>query len=108
MQILISSKPSRTSSLVKAMPSMPEVFTVWRTSTASNQPQRRGRPVTVPNSWPRSPSNWPTESVSSLGKGPPPTRVVYALAMPSTYCAALGPRPEPVGALPATVFDEVT
>ena len=35
---------------------MPEVLIAWRTSTASNQPQRRGRPVTVPNSWPRSPS----------------------------------------------------
>ena len=37
------------------MPVIPEVRTVWRTSTASNQPQRRGRPVTVPNSLPRSP-----------------------------------------------------
>ena len=42
----------------------------WRTSTASNQPQRRLRPVTVPNSWPRSPSRWPTASSSSVGKGP--------------------------------------
>jgi hypothetical protein len=32
------------SSLVSAMPSMPEVFMAWRTSTASNQPQRRLRP----------------------------------------------------------------
>ena len=30
--------------MVSAMPSMPEVRTVWRTSTASNQPQRRLRP----------------------------------------------------------------
>ena len=49
-QTLISSKPSRMSSLVSASPSMPQVRTVWRTSTASNQPQRRGRPVTTPNS----------------------------------------------------------
>jgi hypothetical protein len=34
---------------------MPQVRTVWRTSTASNQPQRRLRPVLVPNSRPRSP-----------------------------------------------------
>jgi hypothetical protein len=34
------------------MPSMPEVFTVWRTRQASNQPQRRLRPVTTPNSLP--------------------------------------------------------
>ena len=47
---------------VSAMPSMPLVFTVWRTSTASNQPQRRLRPVTVPNSRPRSPSRLPVSS----------------------------------------------
>ena len=28
---------------------MPPTFTAWRTSAASNQPQRRRRPVTVPN-----------------------------------------------------------
>ena len=38
------------------MPSMPPILTAWRTSTASNQPQRRLRPVTTPNSRPRSPS----------------------------------------------------
>ena len=48
-----SSNPSSTSSFVSAMPSMPEVLTVWRTRVASNQPQRRLRPVTVPNSRPR-------------------------------------------------------
>ena len=47
--------PSSTSSLVSARPLMPPSLTAWRTRTASNQPQRRGRPVTVPNSWPRSP-----------------------------------------------------
>ena len=47
-----------------------------RTNTASNQPQRRFRPVTVPNSCPRSPRRWPTASSSSVGNGPLPTRVV--------------------------------
>jgi hypothetical protein len=64
------------SSFVSAMPSMPEVRTVWRTSTASNQPQRRFLPVTVPNSRPRRPMSSPVSSWSSVGNGPSPTRVV--------------------------------
>ncbi len=32
-----------------------DTLTTWRVSTASNQPQRRGRPVLVPNSLPRVP-----------------------------------------------------
>ena len=36
----------------------------------------RRRPVLVPNSLPRSPSSWPISSLSSVGKGPSPTRVV--------------------------------
>ena len=49
---------------------------VWRPSAASNQPQRRLRPVVVPNSWPRSPSRCPSSSNNSVGNGPSPTRVV--------------------------------
>ena len=44
MHTLISAKPSSTSSLVSAMPSMPDTLTTWRTRQASNQPQRRLRP----------------------------------------------------------------
>ena len=51
---------------------MPPSLTAWRTRTASNQPQRRGRPVTVPNSRPRSPIRRPVSSCSSVGKGPAP------------------------------------
>src|SRR6476661_4232337 len=43
MQTSMLSKPSRMSSLVSARPLMPQVRTVWRTSMASNQPQRRLR-----------------------------------------------------------------
>ena len=50
--------------------------TAWRTIVASNHPQRRRRPVTVPTSRPRSPSNCPVASCSSVGNGPEPTRVV--------------------------------
>ena len=48
MQTLSAGRPSSTSSLVSAKPLMPPSLTAWRTRTASNQPQRRGRPVTVP------------------------------------------------------------
>ena len=60
-------QPSSTSSLVSARPLMPPTLTAWRTSAASNQPQRRGRPVTVPNSCPRSPSMRPVSS-GQLGR----------------------------------------
>ena len=62
MATLISSKPSRMSSFVRAMPSIPESLTHCRVSTASNQPQRRGRPVLVPNSLPRWPRRRPISS----------------------------------------------
>ena len=50
----------------------------------SNQPQRRGRPVTEPNSLPMVARRVPISSTSSVGNGPEPTRVVYALVMPRT------------------------
>src|SRR5947209_9064371 len=108
MQTFTVSKPSSTSSLVSATPVTPLTATAWRTSTASNQPQRRLRPVTVPNSCPRSPSLVPTSLSCSLGNGPDPTRVVYALTMPSTKPAPDGPMPLPGPVVPATVFEEVT
>ena len=87
---------------------MPPTFTAWRTMAASNHPHRRGRPVTVPNSWPRSPKPRPVWSVSSVGNGPEPTRVVYALAMPSTKPTVEGPTPVPLAAVAATVLLLVT
>jgi hypothetical protein len=61
-----------------------------RSAAASSQPVRRGRPVTEPNSLPTLASVMPTgswrcglsASYSSLGNGPEPTRVQYALVMP--------------------------
>ena len=53
-----------------------------RKATISSQPQRRGRPVTEPNSLPRVAKCLPTSSFNSVGKGPDPTRVVYALVIP--------------------------
>ena len=76
--------PSNTSNLVKDIPFTPEVAQVWRTRAASNQPQRLLRPVVVPNSCPRSPSELPCSSFNSVGKGPSPTLVVYALTIHKT------------------------
>ena len=56
---------------------------------------RRGRPVVVPNSPPRRRIVSPISSCSSLGNGPAPTRVVYALEMPQTSSIAFGPMPRP-------------
>ena len=51
-----------------------------RKAAASNQPQRRLRLVTVPISWPLTdiwlPGQFSVSISSSLGNGPPPTRVV--------------------------------
>ena len=76
--------------------------------TASNQPVRRGRPVVTPNSPPLVRSASPTSSSSSVGNGPSPTRVVYALATPTTRSMRVGPTPEPVSAPPAVGLEEVT
>src|SRR5579863_9199100 len=103
-----SGNPSSTSSLVSARPLIPPTLTAWRTRTASNQPQRRRRPVLVPYSLPRSPSNCPVASASSVGNGPAPTRVLYAFAMPSTNPTAAGPTPAPAAAVAATVLLDVT
>ena len=46
--------------------------------------------------------------VSSVGNGPSPTRVVYALATPSTVSIARGPTPRPVHTPPIVAFDDVT
>ena len=50
----------------------------------------------------------PFSSNSSVGNGPEPTRVVYALRMPSTVVIRVGPMPEPTAAPPAVGFDDVT
>ena len=47
-------------------------------------------------------------SSSSVGKGPSPTRVVYALTTPMTESMRVGPTPVPVQAPPAVGLEEVT
>ena len=70
------SHASSTSSLVSAMLSKPLMRAAYRNATASTQPHRRGRPVTEPNSFPRMRSRSAAGPWSSVGNGPPPTRVV--------------------------------
>src|SRR6202044_250599 len=80
----------------------------YRAMTASNQPQRRRRPVVTPNSPPVLDRYSPFSSNNSVGNGPEPTRVVYALRIPSTVVIRVGPMPEPTAAPPAVGFDDVT
>ena len=64
-------------------------------ATASSQPQRRGRLVTVPYSLPRSRIRWPISLSCSVGNGPPPTRVLYAFTTPMTRLMYRPGTPEP-------------
>ena len=44
----------------------------------------------------------------SVGNGPPPTRVVYALTTPITFPIIFGGMPRPVHTPPMVVEEEVT
>ena len=77
-------------------------------ATASNQPQRQGRPVTAPNSLPLRAISAPVSSNNSVVNGPPPTRVQYALMIPHTESRLRGPKPEPGATPPAVVLELVT
>src|SRR5580698_6503016 len=66
--------------------------------TASNQPVRRARPVVTPYSPPTLRRNSPCSSLSSVGNGPEPTRVVYALTIPITLLILVGPGGADTGA----------
>ena len=62
----------------------------------------------APYSAPVSLSLFPSSSSSSEGKGPLPTRVVYALTIPITSVILLGGIPVPVQAPPEVGLDDVT
>ena len=80
----------------------------YLSATKSNQPQRLFLPVTEPNSLPTLAITSPAFPKSSVGNGPEPTRVVYALKIPYTSLILFGAIPKPVQAPAAVVFDEVT
>src|SRR5882757_2385747 len=96
------------SSLVRKKSVRPLTRVAYRAITASNQPQRRSRPVVTPRSWPLVRSATPSASNSSVGNGPAPTRVVYALRIPIEREIFVGPMPEPAHAPPEVGFDDVT
>ncbi len=61
---------------------------------------------------PYSPPVWrsqsPISSVSSVGNGPEPTRVVYAFRMPMIFVSRFGGMPAPAHAPPEVGEDDVT
>ena len=77
-------------------------------ATKSNHPQRLALPVVEPNSLPTFAIVKPILSCSSVGKGPLPTLVVYALKIPNTSLILFGAIPNPVQAPAAVVVEEVT
>ena len=86
----------------------PFIMTAYFNATKSIQPQRRRRPVTEPNSCPRSHISLPVSSKSSVGNGPAPTLVQYALKIPYTSPIERGEIPKPLQAPAQMVLDEVT
>src|SRR3990172_271350 len=87
---------------------MPLIITEYFNATKSSQPQRRGRPVVEPNSTPVVLNVSPIESLSSVGKGPLPTLVQYALTTPIISLIAVGGIPSPVQAPPTVGLELVT
>ncbi len=77
-------------------------------ATKSIQPHLRGRPVVAPNSLPIFLISSPTLSCNSVGKGPLPTLVQYALVTPNTSLISLGETPRPVQTPAEMVLDDVT
>ena len=66
----------RISSLVKQIPVTPFKRQALFSKGISNQPHRLGLPVVTPNSAPSFRNKAPLSPVSSVGKGPDPTRVI--------------------------------
>src|SRR2546429_5883256 len=107
-QIGTFGSPESTSSLGATRSVMPFTRTAYRPTTASNQPHRRARPVVVPNSAPTFDRCAPFSSNSSVGNGPAPTRVVYALITPITWEIRVGALPEPTHAPTAAGLVDLT
>lgn len=105
---LISERLSKISSLVMLMESYPFTKWVYLTKFKSSHPHLLGLPVVVPNSCPRFLMVSPVLSNNSVGKGPSPTRVVYAFTTPIAVYIFLGSMPRPVQNPPIDVDDEVT
>ena len=84
------------------------MFIAYFNAGISIQPHLLALPVVAPNSLPTLPKCSPISSLSSVGKGPLPTLVQYALKIPKTSLILLGAMPSPVQAPAVIVLDEVT
>ena len=74
----------------------------------SIHPHLLALPVVEPNSFPTFPRCSPMLSFNSVGNGPLPTLVQYALNIPITSPILLGATPSPVHAPAVIVFEDVT
>ena len=77
------------------MPVRPLIDALYFAATRSNQPHLLTLPVVAPSSLPIDCNFLPLSSKSSVGNGPPPTLVTYALKIPiilfSYYLEFLSP-----------------
>src|SRR5215204_3621636 len=106
--MFISSTAERTSRSVMATCVIPLSDAAHLMAGRSNHPTLLLLPVVVPYSRPTLLMVSPVSSKSSVGIGPSPTRVVYALVTPTTYSRCRAGTPEPTTAPPTVGFDEVT
>lgn len=96
MPILISFNVSNMSNFVRQIAVYPFIIEVYFNNTKSNHPHLRFRFVVTPISPPRVCNRSPISWTSSVGNGPSPTRVVYALTTPMTSPMVCGGKPKPV------------
>ena len=108
MQTLIVSNTLNTSAFIIESSVTPLIIIAYFNAGRSIQPQRLGRPVVDPNSFPSLRIVSPSSSNNSVGKGPLPTRVQYALNIPITEPMVVGATPKPVHVPAVTVFEDVT
>src|SRR5918997_681124 len=107
-QIFISSTAESTSRRVRARCVIPLSEAAHLIAGRSSQPTLLALPVVVPYSPPTRLMVSAVSSKSSVGIGPSPTLVVYALVTPMTCSMLLGGTPEPTTAPPTVGLEEVT
>ena len=98
----------RTSDFIIFNSVTPFIWIEYFNATKSNHPHLLSRPVVAPYSWPISLIFSPVESNNSVGKGPDPTLVVYALKIPLIFLILFGGTPKPEHAPAEVVLDDVT
>merc|ERR1712226_60003 len=96
------------SSFVNAKPENPLIMCVYCNMKVSSHPHLLGLPVVVPNSCPLFLNNSSISLSPSVGNGPVPTLVRYALTTPYTSPIFLGGTPNPVQIAPIEQLLEVT